>query len=132
MVEITAPQPLGKDVYTTGELADGTAEQALILKTKEGLVVLTGCAHPGIVSIVERSEKLMDDKVLLAVGGFHLSGYSQGEIENVVLSFKKLEVCHTGPCHCSGEDARRIFEQEYQQYYIDVGVGKIIETEDLK
>ena len=60
VLEITAPQPLGKDVYTTGELTNGTAEQALILKTKEGLVMLTGCAHPGIVNMVRRAKEYLE------------------------------------------------------------------------
>jgi len=132
VVKVSKPIKICNGVYSTGELGSGVKEQSLIIKTNKGLIIITGCAHPGIVSIVERSEQLMNDKVLLVMGGFHLSGYSLDEIESIVSAFKNLEVCYTGPCHCSGEAARRIFEHEYKQYYIDVGVGKIIEIEDLK
>ncbi|GAB6270151.1 MAG: hypothetical protein STSR0002_28940 [Smithella sp.] len=48
-------------------------EQAALLKTSAGTVVITGCAHPGIVSIVETAKKILPkDDIALVMGGFHL------------------------------------------------------------
>ena len=45
-------------------------EQALVLHTEDGLVVVTGCAHPGIASIVECAKEMLDRPVDLVCGGF--------------------------------------------------------------
>lgn len=124
--EVRGPLKICEDVYSTGELGTWIKEQSLIIHTDRGSIVISGCAHPGIVKIVTRTKDLIKDDVLLVLGGFHLGGKSKGQIETIISSFKKLRVKHVGPCHCSGNTARRLFEREYEKNYINVGVGKII------
>ena len=114
-------------VYTTGELGEAIKEQSLIVHTTQGIGVITGCAHPGIVGILKRANDLTKEDILLAMGGFHLGGTSKGDLEKTVLSFRKLGVKYVGPCHCSGDLARQMFKEEYRDSYIDVGVGKVIQ-----
>jgi len=52
--EISAGQSIAEGVWTTGEMGAAIPEQALIIQTEYGSVVITGCAHPGIVAIVEQ------------------------------------------------------------------------------
>jgi 7,8-dihydropterin-6-yl-methyl-4-(beta-D-ribofuranosyl)aminobenzene 5'-phosphate synthase len=96
------------------------------------LIVITGCAHPGIVKIVNKAKDLFKNTVLLVMGGFHLGGESKGEIENIISSFRKLGVSYVGPCHCSGDTARQLFKKEYGENFINVGVGRIVTMTDLK
>jgi len=119
-------------VYSTGDLGGMIKEQSLVINTEGGLVIITGCAHPGIVSIVRVSKKLFGDKVFIVMGGFHLSDHSSSSIEEIVRDFKKMGVQYAGPCHCSGETAREIFSQQYGENYIDIGVGKILDTANLQ
>lgn len=127
MVEISQPSEIFQNVYTTGELGDGIKEQSLILKTRKGLVVITGCAHPGIVEIVQTAKEVVpDNKIYLVVGGFHLSGASYTQIESIISSFIQLGVEKVAPCHCSGDETRRLFEESYGVNYIESGVGKRI------
>ena len=128
--EIREAKKLIDDVYTTGELGNGIIEQSLIVKTESGLVVITGCAHPGIVKIVETAKKLVKGDVLLVMGGFHLGGKSEREIKDIITSFKRLSVRHVGPCHCSGDKARRLFKEAYGTSFLQVGVGRIISIGD--
>jgi len=58
-VEISAPRKISDFVYTTGELYGPPEEQTLIIDSKRGLIIITGCAHPGIVNIVKRAKELM-------------------------------------------------------------------------
>jgi len=104
----------------------------LIIHTEKGLIVITGCAHPGIVRIVDKAKDLLKGDVLLVMGGFHLGGESKGEIENIISSFRKLGVSYVGPCHCSGDVARQLFKEEYGENFISVGVGRVITMNDLK
>jgi len=127
IVEVSTAKELLTGVYTTGELGGGIIEQSLVLKTGRGLVVMTGCAHPGIVEIIRKAKEVVPgNRVYLVIGGFHLSGVSLTQIESIISSFIQLGVEKVAPCHCSGDGARRLFEKGYGDDYIEVGVGKRI------
>ena len=120
------PTRIFKNVYSTGCLGDWVKEQSLILNTEKGLVIITGCAHPGIINIIKKSKDMLKGEVYLVLGGFHLSGNSDSELRKIIDDFKELEVQKTAPCHCSGDRCRELFKQEYQANFIENGVGKII------
>jgi 7,8-dihydropterin-6-yl-methyl-4-(beta-D-ribofuranosyl)aminobenzene 5'-phosphate synthase len=123
---IRDPALICQGVYSTGELGTWIREQSLIIHTDKGILVITGCAHPGIVKIIKTAKNFIRDDVLLIVGGFHLAGTSKSVIEDIISKIKKLGVRYAGPCHCSGDLARQLFKMEYGNNYIDVGVGRII------
>ena len=126
-VEVQGFTKICKHVYTTGELGTLIKEQSLIIQTGHGIVVITGCAHPGIIEIIKAAKQFMRvDTVLLALGGFHLLGKSKEELEEIVATFKQEGVRFVAPCHCSGDSARHLFARQYRQYYVDVGVGSVI------
>jgi len=114
-------------VYTTGELNRGIKEQSMIITTDQGLVIVTGCSHPGVVNIIQRAkETLPDSKVYLVVGGWHLGGASSAQLKSIIDGFTQLGVGKVAPCHCSGDETRQQFKQCYGGDYIDTGVGKRI------
>jgi 7,8-dihydropterin-6-yl-methyl-4-(beta-D-ribofuranosyl)aminobenzene 5'-phosphate synthase len=131
-VVIQDPALICKSVYSTGELGMWIWEQSLLVHSDKGLLVITGCAHPGIVKIIKTAKNLLRDDVLLVVGGFHLAGKSKSEIEYIISEIKELGVRYAGPCHCSGDLARQLFKIEYGNNYIDVGVGRIIKLGESK
>jgi len=123
--EVYEARELFSGVYTTGELGHGTREQSLIITTTKGLVIITGCAHPGVVNIIRKAKEIVpDNKVYLVMGGFHLSGASSAQIESIISSFVDLAVEKVAPCHCSGDETRRLFKEQYGEGYIESGVGK--------
>lgn len=124
--EVRGPRQLLPGVYTTGELDGGIKEQSLVVETEEGLVVVTGCAHPGVVNVVRKAKETAGGEVYLVLGGFHLRGASSARIESVVDSFLQLGVEKVAPCHCSGENARGLFRERYGDNYIESGVGRRI------
>jgi len=132
IVEVQGPLEICEGVYSTGELGTWIKEQSLIIHTKEGSIVITGCAHPGIVKTVNKAKDLVKGDVLLVMGGFHLGGESKGEIEKIISSFRKLGVSYAGPCHCSGDAARQLFKKEYGENFINIGVGRVVTMNDLK
>jgi len=132
IVEVQGSLKICQGVYSTGELGTWIKEQSLLIHTEKGLIVITGCAHPGIVRIVDKAKDLVKGDVLLVMGGFHLGGESKGEIENIISSFRKLGVSYAGPCHCSGDAARQLFKEEYGKNFINIGVGRVVTMNDLK
>ncbi len=101
-------------------------EQCLILDTEKGLVVVTGCAHPGIINIVEAAKKRLNKRIYLLLGGFHLFRKSCHRIDEIVDKMKLLQVEKVAPCHCSGQQAIQQFEKVYNTNFYNVGVGSII------
>ena len=127
LVEIKNATVICEGVATTGELGTTIKEQSLLVNTSKGLVIVTGCAHPGLVKIVEKAEQLTNTNVYLLIGGFHLIGASEKEISSIIEQLKNLGVEMVAPCHCSGDLARNMFKEAFGDNYIDVGVGKTIE-----
>lgn len=128
LVEVHGPVEICEHVHSTGELGNGIKEQSLAVETSRGLVVITGCAHPGIVDIVRRAKELTGEQVYLVVGGFHLGGVGAAEIADIVEDFRRLGVQKVAPCHCSGDVARRLFEEAYGEDFFRAGVGSRVEV----
>jgi 7,8-dihydropterin-6-yl-methyl-4-(beta-D-ribofuranosyl)aminobenzene 5'-phosphate synthase len=126
IVEIDESLKICPDVFSTGQLGTSIKEQSLIIETNKGPIVITGCAHPGIVEIVKKAKEVVNDDIYLVLGGFHLFDTNKSEIEKIISDFRDLKVSQAGPSHCSGDTARELFEQEYQKNYINIGVGSEI------
>jgi 7,8-dihydropterin-6-yl-methyl-4-(beta-D-ribofuranosyl)aminobenzene 5'-phosphate synthase len=131
LVEVDKSREICPRVHTTGELGAGIKEQALVINTAKGLVVITGCAHPGVVEIAAQAKELLDRDLLLVMGGFHLFSTSEKGIEDIITDLQKLDAANVAPCHCSGDKARQIFKDVYQDHYLKAGVGRVITVDDL-
>lgn len=131
-VRIDKPVEICKDVFLTGEMGEQIKEQSLILDTNKGLVVITGCAHPGIVSIVKRAKEILDKEIYLVLGGFHLLRKSEAEVKEIIKDFRALGVLKVGASHCTGDRAIELFKEEYGKNFVRLGTGRVIEIQDLK
>jgi len=132
LVEVEQSLKICDNVYSTGQLGRLIKEQSLIVRTDKGLIVITGCAHPGIVKIVNTAKDLLKDDILLVMGGFHLEWATKGKIEKIISAFKQMGVRYVGPSHCTGHKARTLFEKHFGTNYINVGAGKVITAVDLQ
>lgn len=92
LIEVAKTLEILPGIHSTGELHSEITEQALVIETEAGLVVVTGCAHPGIVRIVQRAQEIMAAEIALVVGGFHLRESSQGVIQNIIADFRQAGV----------------------------------------
>lgn len=129
VIEVSSGQSLAEGFWTTGEMGSNIREQALVIQTEQGLVVVTGCAHPGVVSMVEQAQRMFSEPVRLVLGGFHLSSKTEADIRAIVKDFRRLGVEQVAPCHCTGERALAMFAAEYGQDFIQIGVGSVIELD---
>jgi 7,8-dihydropterin-6-yl-methyl-4-(beta-D-ribofuranosyl)aminobenzene 5'-phosphate synthase len=101
-------------------------EQALLLRTQKGLVVITGCAHPGIVHILESAQKQFNEPLYLVLGGFHLFRKNKRYVQKIIDKFKGLQVQIVAPCHCSGESAIEQFNEAFAGQFCKVGTGSVL------
>jgi 7,8-dihydropterin-6-yl-methyl-4-(beta-D-ribofuranosyl)aminobenzene 5'-phosphate synthase len=126
--EVLEPRELFPGAYTTGEIGDGIREQALALETAAGLMVITGCAHPGILKMVRKAREITgEERVYLVVGGFHLGGEHASTLESIADELRRLSVQNVAPCHCSGDGTRKLFRKKFGENYVESGVGKKID-----
>jgi 7,8-dihydropterin-6-yl-methyl-4-(beta-D-ribofuranosyl)aminobenzene 5'-phosphate synthase len=128
IVEVERPIEIFPGAYSTGELGHSIREQSLVLKTKHGLIIITGCSHPGIVTIANRSIQISRQKIYLITGGFHLGGANISEIVEIINELKALGVEKIAPSHCTGERAISSFKDAWQNNFIDAGCGAVIEV----
>ena len=150
MVESKKPSSIANDlIYTTGEVGRTTPfeqgfpwaeakinekwvldpfmdDQGLIIKLKDkGLVVISGCAHAGIVNTVRHAQKITGtDKVYAVLGGFHLTGkLFDPIIQPTIEEMKKIDPDFVVPMHCTGWSAVNRFSEEMPEKFLLNTVG---------
>lgn len=150
LIETPDPLLIGDDLYLiTGEIprknefekalpgslmeVDGELEpdniiddQAIIVVLKHhGLVILTGCAHAGVINTVDFARRLTGiDRVYAVIGGFHLSGEPfQQALEPTLDALKRIDPKVLVPMHCTGIEAKALFFKEMPDRIKVSGVG---------
>jgi 7,8-dihydropterin-6-yl-methyl-4-(beta-D-ribofuranosyl)aminobenzene 5'-phosphate synthase len=83
-------------------------DQALVLEAADGLVVVLGCAHAGVVNTLDYVAGLLPGRPIQTVlGGMHLVRASQARIGHTIEAIHRHNVQRIGPAHCTGTDASR-------------------------
>lgn len=102
-------------------------DQALCVDTKRGLVVVTGCAHAGIINILDYVTLLAPTEHIHAVvGGLHLMDASISRLEQTAMSFKRYGVDVIAPCHCTSDDAIALLRQRLDERVVDCVGGTVL------
>lgn len=125
---VTEPQKLFDSVYSTGEMGKTVKEQALIIDTQQGLIVITGCAHPNVADMAERAQTYLGKKIYLLMGGFHLLNKNDAEVRAIIKRLKMLGVKKVAPSHCTGNNAISMFRGQWKDDFIESGLGAVIEV----
>jgi 7,8-dihydropterin-6-yl-methyl-4-(beta-D-ribofuranosyl)aminobenzene 5'-phosphate synthase len=123
LVPVDTTRKICAQVWSTGELGTSLREQSLIIITEKGLVVITGCAHPGIVNIVKYAKEHFGQDIYLVMGGFHLMAYQKHQIVDMISELKDLGVQKVAPSHCTGGKAIELFKAAWNGDFIDLGCG---------
>lgn len=125
-VLIEAPSMICSNLYTSGEFDYEIPEQALVMDTKKGLVILTGCAHPGIISMLRKIKNDFGKNIYMVCGGFHLMDKSDEEMKAIISEMKELGVEKCGATHCTGEKQIKLFKDAFNENYVELGTGNKI------
>jgi 7,8-dihydropterin-6-yl-methyl-4-(beta-D-ribofuranosyl)aminobenzene 5'-phosphate synthase len=89
LIEVTGPLEILPGVHTTRPIGS-IVEQALVVETRDGTVVITGCAHPGIVETVRQAQEVVSGKISLLAGGFHLLKYRENQLLPIIAELQRL------------------------------------------
>ena len=145
------PVHIAKEVMTTGEIPmvnsfeevdsalfvkEGSAwkpdqvmdDQALIVKTKQGLTVILGCAHRGMINTLYHAKHIAgDEKIYAVIGGSHLISASEERLWQTIAALKELGVQKLGLCHCTDLPAASVLAQEFGDKFFFNKAGNIIQ-----
>ncbi len=132
-VLVKEPRQISSFIFSLGELPGRANEQSLAIPTSEGLVVITGCAHPGIVNIVQEAKRQFpEEEIQLILGGFHLNNLNENKVREIAAELKALGLQSAAATHCTGDSAILIFAEEFGENSIKAGVGLRLEFGVLK
>jgi len=89
-------------------------DQALVINTEPGLIVVLGCAHRGIINTLYHAQQITGVKQIhMVLGGCHLIGASEERIWRTIAALRELGVQRIGVSHCTGLPAAAIMAQEF-------------------
>ena len=111
--------------YTTGMMGGELREHSLVIDTEAGLIVVTGCAHSGIVAIAQRAQAMRGKKIDLLLGGFHLMHEGEAAVRRAIEALQAMGVNRVCPTHCSGDTAKRLFRDAFAERCIEGGAGRV-------
>jgi 7,8-dihydropterin-6-yl-methyl-4-(beta-D-ribofuranosyl)aminobenzene 5'-phosphate synthase len=123
LVEVAEPMTVFPGMHLTRPVGS-IVEQALVVETPDGSVVITGCAHPGIVEMVRQAQEVVPGRVTLLTGGFHLLETGDNQVESIIAELQQMGVERVMPTHCTGDAAMALFRSEYGAACIEGGVGR--------
>jgi 7,8-dihydropterin-6-yl-methyl-4-(beta-D-ribofuranosyl)aminobenzene 5'-phosphate synthase len=126
------PSEFAPALASTGSFPGDPPEHALVITTDAGAVVITGCAHPGILEIADVATQQTGKNIALLAGGFHLFQASAESVSRTAEKLLSLGIRHIMPTHCTGVSAMQILQEQFGQRFITCGLGQTIgfDTED--
>lgn len=125
-VAVLEPVDVAEGLKSTGEMGEAIKEQSLIIGSDEGPVLLTGCAHPGIVEITTRASEVAGEAMYLVAGGFHLDEASEAEVEGICEELRGLGVRKVAAGHCTGAAQIDWMRKLWGADWYELGCGAVI------
>ena len=103
-------------------------DQSLILDTKKGLILILGCAHSGMINILNHViKKTGKEKFYAILGGTHLDFLTPEQLEETVKVLTKMKIEKIGTSHCTGMRAAFRLYQEFRERFFYGHVGSTLE-----
>ena len=104
-------------------------DQSLILDTDKGIVLILGCAHSGMINIINHViNKMGKEKFHSILGGTHLDFLTPEQLEESIKSLKRMEIGKIGVSHCTGMKAAFRLQQEFGDRFFYGCVGSVLEV----
>ena len=135
LIPVNKPVEIHPDIFVIGKFkaeygGEFMPEQILAIRSKNGIIIVTGCSHYGIVPIVKAVIKqFSDEKILLVTGGFHMISYTPEQVNKICDMLMDLGVKKIAPSHCTGEAAIKIFRERWGNNFIELYLGNKFELQ---
>jgi 7,8-dihydropterin-6-yl-methyl-4-(beta-D-ribofuranosyl)aminobenzene 5'-phosphate synthase len=133
VVEVEPFTMIKEDVFSTGQIQSSCAdrrifEQALAVKFLKNITIITGCAHPGIVNIINAVKKhFSKERVSFILGGLHLKDNTDETNMRIIKDLREFGVRKVAPTHCTGKRATGMMRGAFGYGFVRVKEGDSIE-----
>ncbi len=114
---------LSQGEYETDSFCD---EIAVVLEGEQGLTVISGCAHNGMINICQRVSNYFERPVDTFIGGTHLKDADNARIRSTIKAVNYLKFRRVGACHCNGAEAGELFARDVRGFF-SIHSGSVIE-----
>lgn len=122
-IELENSTMICDNIATTMTLDGPPREQALMIRTQDGMILVTGCSHPGVHNLARNAYETVGKDIQLVIGGFHLGGASEATLEGICDELDEIGVEKISATHCTGDEARAYFRERYGEGFVKSGVG---------
>ena len=103
-------------------------DQSLIIHTQKGMLLLLGCAHSGIINIIDYSIRMTGvDTIFAILGGTHLDFSGEAQLEKTIRALKAYSIKHLIPGHCTGISVAASLSHEFKKSFQFSHVGKTLD-----
>lgn len=113
----------GEEKYEQDNFTD---EMILTLDVGDGIIVIVGCSHPGIVNILKTIEKRSGKRIRGIVGGTHLVEADEERLKKTIADLKKMNLDFIAVSHCTGEENLEKIKEVFGEKFIFNCTGNII------
>jgi 7,8-dihydropterin-6-yl-methyl-4-(beta-D-ribofuranosyl)aminobenzene 5'-phosphate synthase len=122
--DVPDPFFLDEDCTQPDPLVD---DQALLLETSRGWVVITGCGHSGLINTLSYAHELTgNSRIAAVIGGLHLFRATPERIQATRDNLRNFDVKLIAPCHCTGFDATGALQQDFGSSVVALRAGLTI------
>jgi len=102
---------------------------SLIIDSDKGLIIVLGCAHAGMINIIEYAmEKMNRDKIHAIIGGTHLGFSSEEQFDETLKVIDKYKIDLLGVSHCTGLPKASMLHAKLKERFFFGTVGSTLET----
>jgi len=116
--------------HTETPTAGISDEVSLLLLTKKGPYLFTGCSHTGVGTIVDKASKLAGANIYHYTGGSRLVHNPPEHTNEVAQILKQRNVAHISPAHCSvSHEVDRVFKTAFPTRYVSSKLGEKVMLE---
>ncbi len=103
-------------------------DQSLIIDTDNGLFIILGCSHAGIINILDYAIEMTGKKQIhTVIGGTHLGSVTEEQRDKSIEALKKYDISRIGVSHCTGMTASTELVKEFKEKFFFCNVGTVIE-----
>jgi len=123
VVETDNSTVLSAGIAITSVHRRNVPEQALMICTDEGTILVTGCSHPGVENFALEAAEALESEIRLVIGGFHLGSATEFILSGIIDGFDEAGVQNIAPTHCTGDNSIEYLREHYGDQFIEVGAG---------
>lgn len=103
-------------------------DQSVVLDTPEGLVVVLGCSHAGLINILRHvSEQTGSTRFHTVMGGTHLGLVGEPQVEQTIAALREFDIGRIGAAHCTGPHVATRLVRELGDRFFFASVGTVVE-----